>query len=80
MEALRKDASVGSRKANSALDSLKAILRESERVEILKLVEEIGCLISSLCKGKRRFSKLKRGISTGQEASCSCLCGTNLPA
>lgn len=35
-------------KANSALDSLeKAILRESERVEILKLVEEIkGCLIS----------------------------------
>ncbi len=35
-------------KANSALDSLeKAILRESKRVEILKLVEEIkGCLIS----------------------------------
>ncbi|WP_198470947.1 DUF327 family protein [Acetomicrobium sp. S15 = DSM 107314] len=35
-------------KADSALDSLeKAILRESERVEILKLVEEIkGCLIS----------------------------------
>jgi len=35
-------------KADSALDSLEeAILRESERVEILKLVEEIkGCLIS----------------------------------
>lgn len=35
-------------KADSALDSLeKAILRESRRVEVLKLVEEIkGCLIS----------------------------------